>query len=79
MSIGAANKPQGENDMAIVRTTKGLRDFLFEQLAELSAGEINASHARAVAKFTAQIIASKNLEIQYAQMGSSKETSEVEL
>lgn len=65
--------------MSIVRTTKGLRDFLFTQLEGLASGEIKTPHAQAVARLTQQVLIAKKLEIDVAQFAKNEGIAEVDL
>lgn len=49
----------------IERTSRGLRDALFDELDRLRDGSSNPQHAQAVAKLACQIINSVKAEIEF--------------
>lgn len=48
-----------------VRTTRGLRDMLFDEIDLLRNGQSNAQKASAVAKLTTNVINSVRLDLDY--------------
>jgi len=49
------------------RTTQGLRDILFDEIAQLRSAEGDPSRALAVAKLAQQIIGTAKIEMQFVQ------------
>lgn len=59
-----------------IRTSRGLRELLFEELDKLRSGEAAPARVNAIAKSAAQIIATVRLEMDHAkldaQMGKAR-------
>ena len=53
-----------ENKIAIARTSKGLRDVLFDELESLRAGGSNPTQANAVAKLAGSVVETVKMEIE---------------
>lgn len=56
----------------IDRSSRGLRDALFDELDALRAGKSNHQRATAVAKLASQVIDSAKMEIEYQKYILSK-------
>lgn len=52
-----------QQEPAVVRTSAGLRDALFDELDSLRAGTTNPAKANAVAKLADQVIATVKMEL----------------
>lgn len=50
------------------RTSKGLRDLLFDTITKLRDGKCEVSEARAIAALAGQIVNTVNMEIAVAQL-----------
>lgn len=51
-----------------VRTTEGLRDILFDEIAQLQGSDANPSKAMAVANLAKQIIGTAKIEMDFARV-----------
>lgn len=51
-------------DKAVIRTSKGLRDALFDELEALRSGKSNPTQANAVAKLAGSVVETVKMEIE---------------
>lgn len=61
----APEQPQQSSSSPIERTSKGLRDAMFDEMDALRAGNSNAARARAIAMLGNTILQSVTAEIEY--------------
>lgn len=57
------------------RTTQGLRDILFDEIAELRTGEGDPSKSMAVANLAKQIVNTAKVELDFTRMIAQQESN----
>jgi len=62
---------ENQVEKAVIRTSIGLRDALFDEIDALKAGNSNPSRASAMSKLAVQIINSAKMEAQFQQYCTS--------
>jgi len=60
------------------RTTKGIRDLLFDEIDLLRSGEITPQRAKVTAALIGQIVATSKLDMEYARFLKSTESEVLE-
>ncbi len=64
-----------KNDNEITRTSKGLRDALFDEIDGLRRGEVDPKRANAVARLAAEIVNTVKMEVEVEKYMTAKQAS----